>query len=514
MKDKIPFPDERRIKRLHRHFSAFLRMMALLTALALLLTSCSSGKQDSSDESNIVLPEPSAQERQMILGDNVSSTGQEITLYYIADGSSELTSVTRSIQIEGDESLIERVLDELLNFSEGKLHGLPADTQILDVESSCGTVTVNLSINTGSQLSEQETLLRSLSISNTLLSIEGVRAVNILTGGRSEAVCSLPLGVITRQIDSAPTQYAQFQTERDHFLISGNSSISREALLYYPSSDGAYLIPELRSLGFSSENYASVVLQALQAEPANSSLCFSSATSAAETLLTEPKIYANEVGERVVDINFSAMLPNHLAFSGIEPWQFYGSLVLSLCSFVPELDAVRISLDGEPVESCMAKGKQISFTNKLMRRKDFEHLIGASSALHFSDASGNLVRVERAMPMSRAASAKGLLSEMISSAAPAGCTSVFPASIYADDILGVYVENRIASVNLSGNFYSRCQSLSAGQERNLIYGMVNTLAELPGIGAVRFLVEGMSVESLAQNIYLKTSLLPDPEMAG
>ena len=72
------------------------------------------------------------------------------------------------------------------------------------------------------------------------------------------------------------------------------------------------------------------------------------------------------------------------------------------------------------------------------------------------------------------------------------------------------VSDRIANINLSANFYARCQALNAQQERNLIYAMVNTLAELENIGAVRFFVEGKSVETLADTIYLKTALLPDP----
>ena len=44
----------------------------------------------------------------------------------------------------------------------------------------------------------------------------------------------------------------------------------------------------------------------------------------------------------------------------------------------------------------------------------------------------------------------------------------------------------------------------------MIYAIVNTLSGLDHIGAVSFLVEGEQVDALAQNIYLKTALMPDP----
>ena len=40
--------------------------------------------------------------------------------------------------------------------------------------------------------------------------------------------------------------------------------------------------------------------------------------------------------------------------------------------------------------------------------------------------------------------------------------------------------------------------------------MINSLTDLEDIHAVRFLVEGKSIDSLVGSIYLRTALLPDP----
>lgn len=115
------------------------------------------------------------------------------------------------------------------------------------------------------------------------------------------------------------------------------------------------------------------------------------------------------------------------------------------------------------------------------------------------------------MSRSAAISPRGVLAEMILAGDPgSGLTGVFPEGVLPEDILGVEVSGSVAVVNLSGNFYSRCQLMDDLAERRLIYAMVNALTELEGIGAVRFIVEGVSIDTLVQSIYLRTPLLPDP----
>ena len=115
------------------------------------------------------------------------------------------------------------------------------------------------------------------------------------------------------------------------------------------------------------------------------------------------------------------------------------------------------------------------------------------------------------MSRSAAVSPKRILAEMISVGDPGdGLSSVFPVGIQPEDILGVEVSSGVAVVNLSGGFYSRCQMLDSSAERRLVYAVIHVLTQLDGIRAVRFLVEGMGVDTLVQSIYLRTALLPDP----
>ena len=491
-----------------------IKPLALFAAMALLLTACKGPEGASQDGSNISLPSPPLSLERQILGDTTTSEAREITLYRASDGTMELTTVTRSIRAGADGSILRSALEELLSAlpGGGSLLLGGAQATLEDVEFGSGLATVRLSIDASVNRSDQDYLLLCASISNTLLGIDGVEAVNILTGSRANPICSLPMGAITAQIINIPAVYAQIQSESDRFLSEGSSALERTACLYFPAVGGQYLLPETCDLVFTDENYAEVLIQALCEGPRMRDCCFPAVPANLKLLSGAPELSIAADGERVLELRFSSMLINYLALSGVEPWQLYGSLVLTLTSFLPELDAVRVSIDGSHVIECDMGTHLRTFADGRMRRTDFSSCVGSSAYLYFSDDQSNLVRTECAVSQASAIAAGSILTAMINqhdSYLP-GLNSVFPEGIGAEDVLGVAIEGRTVTVNLSGNFYIQCQSLNEEQERALIYAMVNALAELDSIGAVRFLVEGRQVDSLVGGIYLRTALMPEP----
>ena len=480
----------------------------LLTAC--MLGGCTNRAQVASEQEKILLPEPSVQPQQMILGDTSAAAPQDVTLYYTEGNSSTLTGVTRTIRVGSNESLAEKAVLELLHSSVGdSLRITSTDTQLLSIENSRGIVTVNLSIDAGARQSERDYLYLCAAVGNTLLGLEDVEGVNILIGGRSDAMRGLPVGTITKNIDQITAAYAQYEAEYTQFVRNESGSIERSITLYFPSKNGNYLLPEVRTLKFESMDYANYIINALKVGPEFEG-SFSPIAANLEVFSQWPELRITDSGLRVLELNLSALLPNYLAFSGIEAWQLYGAVVLSMTSFIPELDAVRICIDGEPVQNCRMGYENMQIEDGMFRREDFAHKIGSVAAMYFETADGCLAREEYALSQADSASARRILACMISAEGSEGLKSVFPEGVYGEDILGISLRSNVAVLNLSGNFYSKCQQMSAQQERNLVYAMVNALCELEQIGAVRILVEGRSVETLAGNIYLKSALMPNP----
>lgn len=480
----------------------------LLTAC--MLGGCTNRAQVASEQERVMLPEPSAQPQQMILGDTAATEPTDVTLYYAEGNSSTLTGMTRTIRVGSNENLAEKAVLELLHSSMGNsLRITSTDTQLLGIENSRGIVTVNLSIDAGARQSDRDYLYLCAAIGNTLLSLEDVEGVNILIGGRSDALRGLPVGTITENIDQITAAYAQYEAENSQFIHGSAGSIERSITLYFPSKNGKFMLPEIRKLQFESTDYASYIINALKAG-AESASSFSPIAANLELFTEWPELHITDSGLRVLELNLSPLLPNYLAFSGIEAWQLYGSIVLSMTGFIPELDAVRIFIDGEPVQNCRMGYENILVKDGMFRREDFAHRIGSVATMYFETNDGCLARSEQALSRADSVSARHILAGMISAEVTEGLRSVFPEGVYSEDILGVSLRSNVAVLNLSGNFYSKCQQLSAQQERNLVYAMVNTLCELDQIGAVRILVEGRSIETLAGSIYLKSTLMPNP----
>ena len=486
-------------------------LLALIAAMTLALGGCALRGQEAETVDEISLPEPTSESENMILGESLSNGFREVTLYFAADDGTGFSAVTRSLRTEAGQSLPEAAVNALLG-SRGEGARALGDTRMLACEYACGTATVNLSIDARNVQSPQELLALEASIANTLLGIEGVVGANVLIGGLSESFSQLPFGVQTEPIASVTAAYAQLQAERDRQSQQPGATVSRSALLYFPTSGGNWLVPELRGISFDSGDMVTALIDALKAGPMRETCAVASVPEGVELLDDAPVILTLTSGERVLNLNFSPTLANYLAFSGLEVWELCGSISLTMCSFLPELDAVRVMVNGDPITMCALGDGILRFEDGLIRRGDFSGRIGSAATLYLADEAGSLVPVQTAVSMRGALSPRSLLTELLgSSPASEGAPGLpMPDGISGEDLLGVQTYGGIARVNLSGGFYRACQVLTPREERTLVYAMVNTLCRLDGIRAVRFYVEGRPADTLAGTIYLRSPLMPDP----
>lgn len=487
--------------------------IAMSAVLCLSLCSCASAPYAAESDLEIVLPEPSAEAQHMIYGEQIASKPVSVALNYVSGDGTSFSTITRSLVLSPGESIYEEAVDTLLHNAStpDRMSFIPSEVQVEKTDYACGIVSVNLSLDAHNIRSEQEYLSLFASISNTLLSMKGVSGVNILIGDRVESIADLPVGVQTEPMQGITPTYAQLSAERDYFLESETGTITRNAILYFPAESGDWFVPELREITFDSSDYASALIRALRAGPLASRCTITAVPESADLLVDNPTMEVTSSGERILELNFASTLRNYLAFSGIDERDLVGSVALTLCSFVPELDAVRICIDNEPITGCEMGETTLVFADGLVHRSDFTAYIGSSVSLFIANEDGTLDSVERAVSMVRAQSPLSLLYVLMDDILTQNNSAeIFPAEVYYDDILGISVEDGIASVNLSANFYRQSQALDAASERGVIYAFVNTLCGLDDISGVRFYIEGISAETLSGSIYLKGILLPNP----
>ena len=488
------------------------RLAALMLAIGLLLTGCFANRTGDL-YGDITMPEPSAEPENMILGEKLPSRLSNVSLFYAMSDGATFSQVSMGIRADAGESLPEAAVNALLGPSSGEeMYFSTGDTRMLSCEYACGIATVDLSIDARNVQSEQEELALLTAIGNTLLGIDGVVGVNVLVGGQSESFGQLPMGVQTEIIPSVTASYAQLLAERDHLLTDNPMPVTRSATLYFPTAEGNWLVPELREVVFHSDDFTGTLIEALKAGPQAEDCAVASIPAGVELLDPNPKVQTLATGEHALSLNFSSTLANYLAFSGLDVWELAGSLTLTACSFLPEIDAVRILVDGDPITACQIGDTIMRFEDGLIRRGDFAGRVGSVAALCLAAENGKLQQVRRAVSTRSALSPRSLLNELFfyTDRRGGGLTFPVPDNVFADDILGIQVSGQIAKVNLSANFYRCCQSLDQLNERNLIYCMVNTLCAMDSIRAVRFYVEGLAAETLAGNIYLKSPLIYNP----
>lgn len=487
-------------------------LCALMLCLALGLGGCAIGNREAETMGEISLPEPEEEPENMILGETLAGGMSEVSLYYAATDGSGFSTVTTSLRADADQSLPEAAAQALLASAGPGGTRAAGDVALLGCEYACGTATVNLSIDARASQTPQELLALEASIGNTLLDLDGVRAVNVLIGGASESCCQLPIGVQTEPISSVAATYAQLQAERDRMAQLDAAPIARRALVYFPTEGRRWLVPELREITASGGGFATALIDALRAGPRDVACARYSIPEGAELLEDGPVVEALPSGERVLSLNFTSTLANYLPLSGLEVWELAGSLALTMTSFMPELDAVRVMVNDDPVTMCDMGDEIIQFPDGLIRREHFAGRVGSTATLYLVDGANELRAVERAVSTRAALSPRRLLAELLSYAGAEGETLRLPLSARVNpaDLLGVQTVGGVARVNLSAGFYRSCQGLSPRAERDLVYAIVNTLCAMEGIRGVRFYVEGRAADTLAGGIYLKSVLLPNP----
>lgn len=126
--------------------------------------------------------------------------------------------------------------------------------------------------------------------------------------------------------------------------------------------------------------------------------------------------------------------------------------------------------------------------------------------LYFSDSQAQyLMPEQREITRQGEALEEAVLKELIKGPAAAGLVRTIPPEA---SLLSVAVANGVAEVNFSREFQTRHWGGSSGETMTL-YSVVNTLAKLPGITSVQFMVEGKKMDTLAGHFGTASPLKPD-----
>ncbi len=436
-------------------------------------------------------------------------------VYYWSDAQNRLEAIPREIRVAQDKTRTEALLNALLEDPPGEnlqnlVSPLPDDTELLSLEESRGVVTVNLSAEFLQLTEPEEQYIARIAIVNTLTATPDIHHVIVLVDGHENGVLDLPVGVWEQQSVNYSADWEALSAEFAALHAPENSEydqfIQRSAVLYFSSSAGDYLLPEVRGgIRFSPNNYARDLVRELIIGPADRGAM--RIVLPVDAVFEEPPTL--EQGDEGLILTIP--LPNDFYESldayNIDEKQAFASIVLTIFSFIPGLDYVRFRYAGNIVESA----GDLGFEQGRMRRRDFESMVGQNITLYArGERPGTLSRIVRTVSQQAATRPRTMLRALIS--VTADNERVFPHGTVNEDIIGIAVEGDQALVNVSAQFQMLMQGISMENERLLIYAIINTLTELPSVKRVRFYVAGEEVDSLGGHLYMRGVFLRNTGM--
>lgn len=475
-----------------RRVWAAVRLAAVLTTACLTLAACSGVPVR--DQTPVALPTAGAPYVAPI-GDAALEYAAQATLYLPRIGSASLVSVTETVGFSAARPAAESVVRALLAYSGNGVAGALGGEVRLSlyganpVEVSGDVATVNLAAS-ALQLDRASLYLCGQAIANTLTELPGIRYVNILVMDKQIGLDlgnTLPMGALTRSLGgdmgAAYEQAAAQRVQADEDPAQKRLTVT--AALYFPLTAINGVAAEARNVSFTSQAAGDMALRLIRELAEGPEVASGSCALPllADLLLEPPTLYEPQGGGgKAVALRFDSALYDMLSTLGVPRASAYASLAYTLCTFLPNVTGITVTVGEEGVEHVMLGATEgILFDGTLMRRAHFAPLLTDVCTLYLADAQNTrLTTVHRPVPYYQRTSPRALLLQLFRGPAPEdsaqGTMPVVPAALLTDaDILGLSLVGDTLVVNLSDRFRQAGAGISAQQDRLLAYSLTNTL---------------------------------------
>ncbi len=395
-----------------------------------------------------------------------------------------------------------------------------SDTEAVEVSGRVATVSLGAS---ALRLTYEQLFTVGQALADTLGQDGDVQFVNLLISGRQPGLnvaSTLPAGCYQPNTrEDLGTLWARASAP----LTQNRRSFA--AALYFPAPSGKGILCEARTLSFASQEVPGMAMALLDALSAGAeTLPASPRCPDLRSLLSSPPAVDESGGSRRLSLRFSEQLNGALIDAGITRSVMMASLVYTMTTFLPGLSGVEVYIGQERIDTLTPSGvysgagEVIAFQDGLMRRKDFSSFLLAECALYFADAQGKLIRVFRPVPFYLSSSARALVEQLMLGPQPfdsrTGLSPVLPEELRPADLLGTALEDHTAVLNFSARLSVLAENMDGDEEKRMIYALVNTLCELPGVKKASFFVQGRQPDTLAGAVYLPGDFLPNEDLIG
>jgi len=504
-------------------------LITLLALLLLILPGCSGTMlQEIPGE----LPEAAATPPPVDAAETAEFSAQ---LYFKTEDGLKLAAEQRTLTRPAEQGYVEALCEALSAGPESTslLPSIPMGLSFARAELSAGVCSVYL---TGTPPgNEQELLTVRAALAATMAANTEAEYVELFVNGVQPGYNGRPTGLLAPlevSLDSYLSDAARESDSGDIAMSEATAFESRDFALYYTDSSRSLLVAQARTLGYErSSSLVQVIrrlLDLLMQGPAGSGglesaipadmrlmstggmpsirLIPASAALGDELLYEpyDPELWRAPDGEElVVELRFTRPQGD------FDEQLAYGAIVYAVTGVCPKVAGVRIYMDGEAVAPVGAVD--------CFMRADFSHLIGDMVTLAFPESDGSGLRsVLRCLPQEMAYDPLARTQALFTGSADPGVN--YPG-FAPEDLLSVSIQGDMAVVNWRAGFLETFRSAinearsllpRNTREQMIVYGVINTLTDLPGVERVWMLEDGERIGEAAELIHLAGPLLRNP----
>jgi hypothetical protein len=526
-------------ERMKKHFKTHLA----LVLIAALLSGCT-GTNETDLKLTLSNKMPSALTR-----DLNREASFNAKLYFVSEDERNLSPETRSIALSGSMSRAEAALRAM---EDGPVSGvlLASVSETLcfsGIELSQDACNVYY---TGSVADNKDWLILRAAVAATVYEAEGINAVNVFLNGIVPGYAGRPLGSLSPipgALDTYLSELKQRYELMPQEITEAGGRESNIATLYFANMGNDFLIARNRKVAYdlslSNADIVRLLLDELrQGDTGTESL--EPVLPADLQLAQDPNIiYFNDPGltptptqtpdSTTADDPEASPMPEEIVvkkdrdepcvieLTFTEPAMEYdpnmmsGAITLMLTGYLPKVKGVKISII-KTADNGRKAAHNLS-ENEYFVRSDFADRIGFGIYLAFPDAESSVLdRVQRIVASASVYDPDARLFELFQGPADPGL--MHPKEFTASDVLDVYIVDNLAVVNWKAGFAQKLEQLAQTQqtdtihgdpEKLFIFGIVNTLTEIPGVERVWMLEDGQKIRAVA-DLYLGNALLRNP----
>lgn len=360
-------------------------------------------------------------------------------------------------------------------------------------------------------MSDEDILRAQAAVANTLTELGEIKRVAFFCDGRLIRVGNQPLmpgQAIQEELDA----YIMSKLI-DQFMLPEEIT-QREVVLYFTDANKRYMLPETRTVRFTSDDNADYILDALFRGPSSTEYLSASVSFKLEEG-QKTAVSRDGRGYATVEVPLSQDYVTDFAEFDKQRTLELGAIVYSLTGSIDQVRDVKFICNGERV---LMDELDVNGDGRLSRL-DFLDYVGNRLVLYYPDKQmTGLQKIQRIISCNSYHDIDMRLQELLKGPSKIGISSsegnlTWPVDT-ATQMPGftTKVEEDILYIDFDSSFYNLCvNSLTQQQEEYLtVYAIVNTMTEVTGIRRVAFLRDGQPVETLKGNIRLSEPLMRNP----